>query len=233
MPGKISLKLVDIIIPTAIASIFTLLITSWQLYVQKENQDRDSLISNAEGTAEETSNLLMDGYLHIYKLIDTVSASESSADIKSAITSFNVFKHKWRQDLIIEHFKISRYFGEHMANQLININKISQEHDKNTHDKSPKKVFAFSVYDLVDSIERDAYIGLLTQKTISDIMNDKYNDSIITFIEDKNSTMKHAADLLEQLDQSNLRYINALESVLNQIGEPRVMVLDDRKEKDN
>ncbi|WP_431480824.1 hypothetical protein [Pseudomonas thivervalensis] len=200
----------------------TLAGTSYQQARQDERADRSKFLDGAQLTAQETSRLLDDGYnalANLLKKMDKIGSEEFS---KGPLDEYMVFYRGWRQQLIAEHFKLSRYFGKDMANQLIHLDEIDLHPVNNLSSPDPctppGSEDSFDIEKL--AFETQCYARSVTVK--QDIINrdaeDKSIDEFAEVLNAKLRTENFTKKLLQHYDKSSVSYLRELDARLTDLG---------------
>ncbi|MBD9463910.1 hypothetical protein [Pseudomonas sp. Pdm06] len=214
---------------TAAASLltaaFTLAGTNYQQAHQDERADRSRFLDGAQLTAQETSHLLDDGYNALAKLLKEMDKMGSDEFSKGPLDEYKEFYRGWRQQLIAEHFKLSRYFGKSMANQLIHLDEIDIHPVNNLASPDPctppGSEDSFDIEKL--AFETQCYARSVTVK--QDIINrdteDRNIDEFAEALNAKLRTQNFTKKLLQHYDKSSVSYLRKLDVRLTELGYPK------------
>ncbi|WP_139114042.1 hypothetical protein [Pseudomonas sp. 58 R 3] len=191
---------------------------------QWELNRRDRLISEAHKVADDLTVLLFDGYKQIDKFNSAVHYSTDWREFVSGpYTEYLTFKKGWRRDMIIMHYKVERYFGEDIADQLVNTEKlISGQNYEDLSSPSPCAMppeTEHSMMVLAESLECD-----IRHSAVIKTMIFKSSENLL---ENVNSNSKNASRNVQNLriyDRNIVSYIRAINSRLTSLGEVSVKV---------
>lgn len=191
---------------------------------QWELNRRDRLISEAHKVADDLTVLLFEGYKHISKFNSAVAYSTDWREFVSGpYAEYLTYKEGWRRDVIIMHYKVERYFGQDIADQLVNTEKLIS--GQNYEDLSSPSHCAMpqgterSMMVLAESLECDIRFSAVTKTMI-------YKDSEDS-LETVSANSGNASRNFENLriyDRNIVSYIRAINSRLTSLGEVSVKV---------
>jgi hypothetical protein len=209
---------------TAAASLLTAAITlagtNWQQAHQEERADREKFLDGAQATAQETSRLLDEGYnalAHLLKGMDKKGWREFSSGPAEDYTEFH---RRWRQQLIAQHFKLSRYYGKDMANDLIHIDEIDRHPVNNLHSPNPCTPAGsendFDIAKLALQTECYARFATLQQDIINDKIKEKHTEDLFETISSQRDTSQAAWGLVEHYDKSSVSFLRRLNAKFTQ-----------------
>ncbi|AHL36910.1 hypothetical protein CD58_18310 [Pseudomonas brassicacearum] len=207
----------------------TLAGTSCQQARQDERADRAKFLDGAQATAQETSRLLYDGYNALDKLLKETDNKGWEEFSKGPWHEYMQFQRSWRQQLIAEHFKLSRYFGKNMANELIHIDEIDI-HPVNNHSSPnpcspPGDDKNYDIEKLYGQIECYARFTTLKQDVINADIKDRTTEGLFDALESKRNTEENAWNLLQHYDKFTVSYLRRLDATLTELGVSKVTVM--------
>lgn len=107
-----------------ITSCLTILGTSVIQGYQNRLDARVRFLDGAQATAEETSRLLAEGYSALEKLRHDGSGKSFEQYIVGPDRDFDEFYRDWKQRVIENQFKLTRYFGKDLANNIMHLDEI-------------------------------------------------------------------------------------------------------------
>ncbi|KPX19192.1 Uncharacterized protein ALO71_01198 [Pseudomonas amygdali pv. dendropanacis] len=102
----------------------TLLGTSLLQGRESDRANHAKFLDGAQATAQETSKLLAEGYSALETLTQDSSKSEGSAAKLENVRKYDEFYRGWRQRLIENQFRVSRYFGATISANIIHLKEI-------------------------------------------------------------------------------------------------------------
>ncbi|MGX1175496.1 hypothetical protein [Pseudomonas sp. R151218B TE3479] len=215
---------------TAAASLFTAAITlmgtSCQQAHQDERADKAKFLDGAQATAQETSRLLYDGYNALDKLLREMNKKGWKEFSKGPWDDYRQFHRGWRQQLIAEHFKLSRYFGKDKANELIHIDEIDIRPVDNFSSPDvcspPGEGKDFDMAKLSAQIECYARFVTFKQDMINEDIKDRKAGELFDALESKSRTEESAKELLQHYDKSTVSYLRRLDAALTNLGAAKV-----------
>ncbi|SCW97546.1 hypothetical protein [Pseudomonas sp. NFACC05-1] len=207
---------------------FTLAGTSYQQAHQDERADRAKFLDGAQATAQETSRLLDDGYNALSKLLKATDQKGWEEFSKGPWDEYREFYRSWRQQLIAEHFKLSRYFGKDMANDLVHIDEIDIHPVDNLSSPNPCTPPGgendFDIEKLASQTECYSRFATLKQDIIDRDMANKKTEGLFDVIDSKRKTEDGARELLKHYDKSSVSYLRRLDARLTELGVSQVTV---------
>lgn len=207
----------------------TLAGTSCQQARQDERADRAKFLDGAQATAQETSRLLYDGYNALDKLVKESDKKGWGEFSKGPWDEYLQFHRVWRQQLIAEHFKLSRYFGKNMANQLVHIDEIDIQPVDNLSSPDPCSPAGedkdYDMAKLSTQIECYARVATFKQDIINEDVKDRKAEELFDALESKHNTEKHVWKLLQHYDASTVSYLRRLDATLTELGVSKVTVI--------
>lgn len=217
-----------ILVPLIVAAV-TLLAAAWQFNAANERADRARFIDSALATAQETSVLLNEGYNELDKLLNATGSDGWKTFSKGAFHDYMGFYRHWRQRAVSEHFKLTRYFGRDLADQLIQIDEIDLHPTHNLG--SPNPCAPSGTRDDVD-IEKITFqtwctitrIPLL-QDVIDDMRIGESGNEFSDMLQAKREQEDFAKKLLKHYEKEMVGYLRRLNERLTQLGQPQVTVV--------
>jgi len=203
-----------------LTALLTLAGTSYQQARQDERADKGKFLDGAQVTAQETSRLLDDGYNALTKLLKEMDQKGWRDFSKGPRDEYMEFHKRWRQQLIAQHFKLSRLFGKEMADELIHIDEIDIHPVDNLHSPNPcAPAGNENDFDIVKlSIQTECYSRLATlqQDVINDKIKEKDSGELFDTINTQRATAQDAWKLIEYYDKSSVAYLRRLNAKLTQ-----------------
>lgn len=207
-----------LVLLTLASSIFTF---NYQWRVSRD----DRLVSDAHKVADESTALLFNGLARLRKLNDASEYAVSWVDfMKGPYDDYLSYKEVWHRDMIIMHFRVERYFGKDVADQLVNTDKliagdIFNELTSPSPCPSPPEDYR-SFLRLAETMECQVrMLGYMKTEMSKD------NSGFLKNIGDVNESSRRNADNLERLNTSIVGYVRAIDSRLTSLGEVSVKVV--------
>lgn len=218
---------------TAAASLltaaFTLVGTNFQQAHQDERADRAKFLDGAQATAQETSRLLYEGYNALDKLLKETDKKGWGEFSRGPWDEYVQFHRGWRQQLIAEHFKLSRYFGKSMANQLVHLDEIDIQPVNNLSSPDPCSAPGddkdYDMEKLTNQIECYSRFVTLKQDIINNEIKDRDAKQLYDALKSKRNTEERAWELLQHYDKSTVSYLRRLDATLTELGVTKVTVV--------
>ena len=211
----------------------TLAGTSCQQAHQDERADSAKFLDGAQATAQETSRLLDDGYNALAKLLKGMDQKGWGEFSKGAWNDYMEFHRGWRQQLIAEHFKLSRYFGKDMADELVHIDEIDIHPVDNLSSPNPctppGAKSDFDIEKLASQTECYSRFVTFKQDIINDNVKDKNTDELFDSLSSKHDTQDFAWKLLQHYDKASVNYLRRLDAQLTQLGASKVTIMPGSK----
>lgn len=207
----------------------TLTGTSCQQAHQDERADKARFLDGAQATAQETSRLLDNGYNALAKLVKEMDQKGWEEFSKGPLDEYVEFRRGWRQQLIAEHFKLSRYFGKNTANNLIHIDEIDIRPTDNLASPNPctppGEPSDFDIEKLASQVECYARFVTMKQDAIDSDKKDESIDELFEAINSKRSLQNRTKELLKHYDKSSVSYLRGLDATLTELGVSKVTTL--------
>lgn len=207
-------------------------------YLQADQNDRAEkvrFLDGAQATAQETSRLLDNGYLALAKLVKGMDKKGWGEFSKGSWEEYMEFHRGWRQQLIAEHFKLSRYFGKDMANDLVHIDEIDIHPVDNLSSPNPCDPAGddndFDIEKLATQIECYARFVTIKQDILNDEIKNKETDDFFDVMDSIMKTKNSTWELLQHYDKSSVSYLRRLDSRLTELGVSKVTVIPLSTEK--
>ncbi|MCH4900581.1 hypothetical protein [Pseudomonas sp. B707] len=208
----------------------TLAGTSCQQAHQDERADKVRFLDGAQATAQETSGLVDNGYNALAKLVKGMDQKGWEEFSKGPLDEYVEFRRGWRQQLIAEHFKLSRYFGKNTANDLIHIDEIDIRPTDNLASTNPcsppGELDDFDIEKLASEIECYASFVTKRQDAINERTKENNTDDFFEALRLKLSLQNQTKDLLQHYDKSSVTYLRGLDSKLTELGVSQVTILN-------
>lgn len=207
----------------------TLAGTSCQQAHQDERADKVRFLDGAQATAQETSRLLDNGYNALAKLLKGMDQKGWEEFSKGPLDEYVEFRRGWRQQLIAEHFRLSRYFGKNTANNLIHIDEIDIRPTDNLFSPNPctppGELGDFDIEKLASQIECYARFVTMKQDAINSDKKDEGIDGLFEVISSMHSLKNQTKELLKHYDKSSVTYLRSLDATLTELGISKVTTL--------
>lgn len=214
---------------SGLTAALTLAGTSLQQAHQDERADKAKFLDGAQATAQETSRLLYDGYNALDKLLNETDKKGWGEFSKGSWHEYMQFQRDWRQQLIAEHFKLSRYFGKNMANELVHIDEIDINPVNNNSSPNPCSPPGddkdYDIEKLSDQIECYARFATLEQDIINETIKDRKAEKLYDALDSKRNTEENAWNLLQNYDKFTVSYLRRLDATLTELGVSKVTVV--------
>lgn len=224
--SSFDLSWVQIVVIPLLTTTLTFAGAAWQLHLTNERADHARFVDSAQATAQETSVLLDDGYNALSTLLDAAGQNGWAQFSEGAWKDYRQFHRRWRQQLISEHFKLSRYFGKDLADQLVHIDEIDVRPVDNLSSPNPCTPAggkdAFDVAKLADQTECVTTMISFKRDDLASAKADKKMDDLFEAIKGQREAQDFARKLLGQYDKLTVGYLRQLDGRLTQMGQPQV-----------
>jgi len=226
--------LLQTVLTSLLTAALTLLCSQWQMSSQNERTDRLHFIDGAQTTAQETSQLLNDEYNELARLVNATGNKGWGEFAATPYHDYVEFHRPWRQKLIEEHFKLSRYFGKDVADQLIHLDEIDLHPVDNLGSPNPCTPPGgnsdFDISKLADQTECVTRLITAGEDMIKEASKAKWPDKeFFDSLKSKRDQEDFAMKLLEQYDKASVSVLRVLEDRLSQLGEPKITLIHDPK----
>lgn len=207
---------------TILAVLITVVGGMYAYRTQWETTRHDRAIADAHKVADDLTVLLFDGMAHLKKLQESSVSNLSWYDFATGpYASFLDYKESWRRDLIVMHYKVQRYYGEDMARNLVDAEKLISGDKYSGLDvpspcpSVPKEYDSYFVaWETIEcSIRYSAYSS-------KELMKD--SDNFLDLLGDSWERRRNIERNLEIYDRKVVIYIRALNSRLTSLGEVSV-----------
>lgn len=196
---------------------------------QDERADRARLLDGAQTSAQDTKRLLDNGYNALAKLLKGMDQKGWDDFSKGPLDEYMEFRRGWRQQLIAEHFKLSRYFGKDMANDLIHIDEIDTRPTDNLSSPNPcsrpAKYQHSDIEKLAAEIECHARFMTVKQDAVNGRLDAQQTDELVEALNSKMDLMNETKKLLRQYDKASVSYLRKLDTRLTKLGVSTVTAL--------
>ncbi|QAX85380.1 hypothetical protein C2E19_16630 [Pseudomonas sp. DTU12.3] len=203
--------------------------TTYQQAHQDQRADKVSFLDGAQTTAQETSRLMDNGYNALAKLLKGMDQKGWEDFSKGPLDEYMEFRRGWRQQLIAEHFKLSRYFGKDMANELINIDEIDIRPTDNRSSSKPcsrpAKYQHSDIEKLAAEIECHARFMTVKQDAVNGRLDAQQTDELVEALNSKMDLMNETKNLLRKYDKASVSYLRKLDTRLTTLGVSTVTAL--------
>ncbi|MCR8721252.1 hypothetical protein NVV30_21475 [Pseudomonas syringae] len=157
-----------------------------------------------------------------------MSEAETKGWDKFSQTDWNdhrTFRRQWRQKLTSQHFKLTRYFGKDLADNLINLDRpkrLDNEIIDGNHVDGKK---TYNIEQLASDVEFMTRLITLNQDIIDQSFNKQKANGAFEAMDEKRKNADTASKMLEQYNQGSVELIKKLESRLTQLGAASVKVV--------
>jgi len=162
--------------------------------------------------------LLNDGYNELAKMTIASHNKGWKEFSASSWADYMAFHRRWREQLIVEHFKLIRYFGKHMADDLIHVDEIDLHPVSNLSSPNPCMPSGgkgdLDIAKLAYVTECTTRMAAVTQDVIDDGITHKTDDSIMSSIQEHSRQENFESRLLEDYEKSTVRYLRVLDDTL-------------------
>lgn len=212
-------------IPVAIlTAALTLLGTSLQQAHQDTRADSLRFLDGAHATIQETIAVLNDGYDALEKLVSEAETKGWNEFSNSDWTYYRNFHRNWRQQLISQHFKLTRYFGKDLADNLINLDELYRA-EKDSEDDKERFSESYNLETLASNVEFTTRLITVDQDIIDDSINGQRAEDVFEVMEEKRKNSDAARQMLEKYERGSIILIKELDSRLTKLGAANVKVV--------
>lgn len=216
------------VITPVLTAVLTLAGTQWQLANQNQRADRERFIDAAQATAQDTSRLLLDGYAALQTLVNESDNKGWEEFSRTSWTRYRDFHRQWRQQLIVQHFKLARHFGKDVADKLVHVDEIDLRPPGPSRADRPcvpaGGADSFDVAKLASQIDCMTRLITVSQDAIDASTASDAGAPWTKLAQDKRETVAFTWQLLAQYDKASVSYLRTLNDRLTQLGEPEVTV---------
>lgn len=214
-----------VLVPLIVVAV-TLFAAAWQFNAANERTDRARFLDGALATAQETSVLLDEGYNALEKLLNATDSHGWKAFSEGAFHDYMEFHRHWRQRAVSEHFKLARYFGRDLADQLIHIDEIDLHPIDNLGSPNPCTPSGTKNDFDIEKMTFQTWCTItripLLQDAIDDQRTDQSANERFDMFQAKREQEDFAKTLLNQYDKAMVGYLRQLNERLTQLGQPQV-----------
>lgn len=218
--------LVTAVVTAVLTSLLTLTGTyalqSRQEARDEANQFRDA----AQNTVQETVAILDDGYNALDKLTRATHETGWKEFSQGPWRDYMAFERRWHQRMIVQHFKLERYFGKDMADTLIDLDDIPMGPTYASSDKEDPTARRYNLQKLAADIEYTVRIMTATQDIIDEHLGAKKPDGLMEMIVAVNSNRDTAGRQLKEYDAGTIKLLKSLDERLTQLGARKVTVVN-------
>ena len=220
--------LIGVLVPVIVAAA-TLFAAAWQFNAANERSDRARFLDGALATAQETSVLLDEGYNSLEKLLNATDSHGWKAFSEGAFRDYMEFHRRWRQRAVSAHFKLTRYFGRDLADQLIHIDEIDLHPIDNIGSPNqcepPGSKNGFDI----EKMTFQTWCTITRIPLLQDVIDDKrtaQSDSeLFDILQEKRKQEDFAKKLLNHYEKAMVGYLRQLNKRLTHLGQPQVTVM--------
>lgn len=225
-PLKFDPSWLQIVVIPLLTTALTLAGALWQLNSTNERADHVRFMDGAQATAQETGVLLDEGRDALSKLIDAPDNVGWQQFSRGSWKSHRDFHRDWRQRLVVAHFRLARYFGKDLADQLVHIDEIDLHPAENLpsqHLCEPAgRQDDFDVSKLAEQTECITRMIAVEQDVFTQAKMDKKTDDLFQILEAERKHRDLAQKLLDEYDKATVRFLRQLDQRLTRMGQAQV-----------
>jgi hypothetical protein len=212
-------------------------LTLWSMNLQQSRQEQHAehvrFIDGAQTTAQETTVLLFEGFNSLKKLANSANDKGWKEIRNSSWHEYYEFHQHWRERLITEHFKLIRYFGKHMADQLIHVDEIDLHPLKDLKSTTlcsiPGGDDAIDIEKLASHAECIVRMSAVSSDIYDEETADKKDTGQqIEKFQSQRTYSDREFELLKEYEKAMIRYIRTMDEMITQLGAPQVTVISSK-----
>ena len=222
--------LVTAVVTAVLTSLLTLTGTYALQSRQEARDEANQFRGAAQNTVQETVAILDDGYNALDKLIRATHETGWKEFSQGPWRDYMAFERRWHQRMIVQHFKLERYFGKDMADTLIDLDDIPMGPTHAGSDNEDPTVRRYNLQKLAADIEYTVRIMTATQDIIDEHLGAKKPDGLMDMIVAVNSNRDTAGRQLKEYDAGTIRLLKSLDERLTQLGARKVTVVNGNQE---
>ena len=222
--------LVTAVVTAVLTSLLTLTGTYALQSRQEARDEANQFRGAAQNTVQETVAILDDGYNALDKLIRATHETGWKEFSQGPWRDYMAFERRWHQRMIVQHFKLERYFGKDMADTLIDLDDIPMRPTHAGSDNEDPTVRRYNLQKLAADIEYTVRIMTATQDIIDEHLGAKKPDGLMDMIIAVNSNRDTAGRQLKEYDAGTIRLLKSLDERLTQLGARKVTVVNGNQE---
>lgn len=218
--------LLTAVVTAVLTSILTLAGTNYQQSRQEARAEASQFLDAAQSTVQETVVILDDGYNALDKLILATHETGWKEFSGGPWRDYMTFQRRWHQQMIVQHFKLERYFGKDMADTLIDLDDIPMGPTSAVTADERQAVMPYNFQMLAADVEYTARSMTTFQDMVDEAMEAKRSDGLMDMFEAIRNRRHDAGKLLENYDAGTIRLLKLLDERLTQLGARKVTVVN-------
>lgn len=203
--------------------------TLWQFNMANHRADQFRFIDGALATAQETSVLLDEGYNELEKLLAATDSKGWQAFSEESFRDYRESHRLWRQRAVSQHFKLARYFGRDLADQLIRIDEIDLYPIENRKSSEPCAYQgdddSYNIEEMTSQTRCVIMILPILQDLIDGSRVAPSENGLFGLLNEKRKQEDFVRELLKNYDRTRVNYLRELDKRLTKLGQPRVTVV--------
>lgn len=205
----------------------TLFGTSLQQAHQDKRADSQRFLDGAQTTIQETILVLHDGYNALENLVSKAEENGWEKFSRSDWIEYLDFNRGWRQRLISQHFKLTRYFGKDLADKLIHLDEAYMMNSDSVkiQTDAARRTESYDIQKLASDVEFTTRLITVNQDIIDKSINTQKTEGIFEVMDEKRKNIDAARAMLEQYDRGSIGLIKQLDERLTQLGAANVLVI--------
>lgn len=215
-------SLITAVVTAVLTSVLTLTGTYVQQSRQEARDEANQFMDAAQTTVQETVAILDDGYNALDKLISATHETGWKEFSQGPWREYMAFERRWHQRMIVQHFKLERYFGKDIADTLIDLDDIPMGPTSAATSEADKP---YNLQKLAADIEYTVRSMTVTQDLIDEQMEAKQADGLMEMIGAVRSNSETASRQLKNYDTSTIRLLKVLDKRLTHLGAKKVTVV--------
>lgn len=219
-------SLVTAVVTAVLTSLLTLTGTYALQSRQEARDEANDFLDAAQNTVQETVAILDDGYHALDRLIDATHETGWKTFSKGPWREYMAFERRWHQRMIVQHFKLERYFGKDMADTLIDLDDIPMGPTDISRDKGDQTARRYNLQKLAADIEYTVRSMTVTQDIIDEQIEAKKTDGLMEMIVTVSNNKDTAGRQLKNYDTGTIRLLKSLDERLTQLGARKVTVVN-------
>lgn len=222
-------SLVTAVVTAVLTSLLTLAGTYALQSRQEARAQASQFLDAAQNTVQETVAILDDGYNALDKLINATHETGWKEFSQGPWREYMAFERRWHQRMIVQHFKLERYFGKDMADTLIDLDDVPVGPTHTGNDKEDPAVRRYNLQKLAADTEYTVRSMTVTQDIIDEDIKAGKPDGLMEMIFAVNSDRDTASRQLKEYDAGSIRLLKALDGRLTELGAIKVTVVNTNK----
>lgn len=222
----------NVLLQTALGAIITtcLTLTGTALLQKSQNDNAENLkfLDGAQSAAQETSRLLVKGYSALDELRRSSTGKGLRQYLEGPHVKYREFYREWRQNLIENQFKLTRYYGGDLANNTIHVDEVDKAPVDNLGSPNPCDApgsdDSYDINKIAVQVECYVRFSAITHDSINSDSS-AVDGSLVRDVGRMSSIDGDLNNLMNNYEVSYVKVLRSLDDRLTQLGARKVVVV--------